>query len=49
MKEKMITPDAIISEMVKLRESGQETEQETTGRKPGLISPSMYCHTRCSA
>lgn len=26
MKEKMITPDAIISEMEKLRESGQETE-----------------------
>ncbi len=48
MKEKMITPDAIISEMVKLRESGQETEQETTGT-PGLISPSTCCHTRCSA
>lgn len=39
MKEKMITPDAIISEMVKLRESGQETEQETTGRNTGTDFP----------
>lgn len=39
MKEKMITPDAIISEMEKLRESGQETEQETTGRNTGTDFP----------
>ncbi len=39
MKEKMITPDAIISEMEKLRESGHETEQETTGHNTGTDFP----------
>ena len=35
----MITPDAIISEMEKLRESGHETEQETTGHNTGTDFP----------
>lgn len=50
MKENMITPDAIISEMEKLRESGQQTEHETTSHSTGTDFPiDVLPYKMCSA